>query len=469
MEHYAFEYGETYDAYLATEDDRQYFWSPGRRGVIGFVRWRRVLNVLGGLLAPAQHREELLHKFIEFVRRNQLTVNFFNVGRMEERLFRRHGFKINKCAEELIVRLDRTNWQGKDFNWLRRQENLCVRQHLRVEEIVPESDPEEYRNRIVPELEEVNREHLAGTLHGRELVVFEGRFDPWSLRRRRLFVTRRGNRIVAFVVCNPALGGDVWAIEIYRRRRDSPRGVIPFTMLQIMRQLKDEGVPYASLSSVPFLRCGPPSACDDWRYSGVSQIFWKRMNWLFDVRGIYHFKSRFRPEYREMFLATYPAMTIASMYAMGASWQLFRVSPLRLLRHLVRFCSGLKRRKELAVPAPWPERKIRRLRRQLPSPEQETVPAVGSGNAEGAARGLRCSAMACRYGFRGAKRRQSEPPDPSFGTLTTWGWSEPGSSIAATRPASSLTARLVSTLPGPRLGGRPATKPTTERDMYSRA
>ncbi len=365
MENYAFSYGQTYDAYLATEDDRQYFWSPGRKGVVGFVRWHRVLNVLGGLLTSPEFEEELLESFLEFVRINRLTVNFFNLGRREEKLFRRHKFKINKCTEELIVRLDQVNWQGKAYEWLRRQENYCIRKHLRVEEIQPQDDPQFYREVIVPELLEINREHLARTPHGRELIFFEGRFDPWSLRRRRLFVTFHREKIIAFVVCNPALAGDLWAIEIYRRRDEVPRGVMPYSMLQIMRQLKDEGVPYVSLSSVPFLRCGPPIKNDDLRFQGACQFFWHAMNWLFDVRGIYHFKSRFRPDYREMYVATYPQMSIISMFAMAASWQLFRISPWRLLRHTFQFWRSRKQRAALATPEPRPERKIRKLRHPL--------------------------------------------------------------------------------------------------------
>lgn len=374
LERYAYEYGETYDAYLATEDDRQYFWSPGRRGVIGFVRWRRTLNVVGGLLAAPEYREKLLKEFLEFVQRNRFTVNFFNLGRTEAKFFRRHRFKINKCTEELIVRLDRVNWQGKAYEWLRRQENYCVRRRLRVEEINPGDDPETYRNQVVPELDEVNREHLAGTVHGRELVFFEGRFDPWLLRRRRLFVTTEAGRIVAFVVCNPALAGDMWAIEMYRRRASAPRGVIPYTMLQIMRQLKDEGVPFVSLSSVPFLRCGPPIKNDDLRFQGVCQFFWYGMNWLFDVRGIYHFKSRFRPDYREMFVATFPRMSVMSMFAMCASWELFRISPLRLAPHVVRFLRSRHQRRSLAQPEPRPERKIRELQPSFTTVERSAPP-----------------------------------------------------------------------------------------------
>lgn len=363
LEAYAYQYGESYDSYLATESDRQYFWSPGRRGVVGFVRWRRTLNILGGLLAAPADVAELLENFMEFARLNRLTINFVNIGRDQAKLFRRYNFKINKCGEELIVRLDRVNWQGKPYEWLRRQENYCVRQRLEFEEIDPKTDSNYYRDHIVPELEEVNRQHLAGTLHGRELVFFEGRFDPWAMRRRRLFVTREAGRIVAFLVCNPALAGDMWAIEMYRRRSDAPRGVIPYSMLQVFRQIKDEGALFGSLSSVPFLRCGPPIKNDDLRFQGGCQFFWYGMNWLFDIRGIYHFKSRFRPDSRELYMATYPRMTFASMFSLLFSWELLRVSPFRLARHVVQYWRSRQQRRALVNPGPFPERKILKLRR----------------------------------------------------------------------------------------------------------
>ena len=72
--------------------------------------------------------------------------------------------------------------------------------------------------RLSDELTEVSRQHIAATLYGRELDCFVGRFDPRRLGARRLFVAEREGRIEAFILCNPCLGGAMWAIEMYRRR-----------------------------------------------------------------------------------------------------------------------------------------------------------------------------------------------------------------------------------------------------------
>ena len=94
----------------------------------------------------------------------------------------------------------------------------------------------------------------------------------------------------------------------------------------------------------------------------VCGFWWRRMNWLFDVRGIYHYKSRFRPYYREMFLATHPKITCRSLIAAAATWKLFQFNPARLARHAWDIGRRGARRRTLSEPQPRPSRVIRELR-----------------------------------------------------------------------------------------------------------
>ena len=119
----------------------------------------------------------------------------------------------------------------------------------------PDRGDANYEEEIVPQLEHVSRMHLEETLHGREMQFFVGSFDPHHLGSRRLFVASQEGRVVAFIVCNPCVAGEMWAIEIYRKLPDAPRGVVPFAIMTILRQLKEEGIKYASLSLIPLLRC----------------------------------------------------------------------------------------------------------------------------------------------------------------------------------------------------------------------
>jgi hypothetical protein len=72
--------------------------------------------------------------------------------------------------------------------------------------------------------------------------------------------------------------------------------------MHALRTMQAEGVGYASLSLCPFLRC-TPVAGDSKIYRYVANFWWRRLSAIYDMPGLFHFKSRFRPDYREMFIA----------------------------------------------------------------------------------------------------------------------------------------------------------------------
>lgn len=354
------EFGETYAAYLVTEQDREYFWCSERRGVVGFRRLGRYVNVGDGLLAAPADRELLLREFLAFAEQNRWRATFVNVPRNEINMFRRHDCQVTKCGEEPLVRLQRTDWQGKESQWVRRQENFCKRQGVEVREINPDPADVVYQGEVAPQLEEISRDHLASTLHGKDLRFFVSQFSANQLGGKRLFVARKDLRIMAFIVCNPGLDGDLWAVEVYRRRQDAVRGVIPCIMMHAMRVMKAEGVCYFSLSLAPFLRCTPVMG-DSILFRSVANIWWRFLNPVYDVRGLFHFKSRFRPDYREMYLASKPAVTVRSLLVIAFVWNLFHFNPFRLLQR----CLLHKRSAghgDLATSDGRPARLIRELR-----------------------------------------------------------------------------------------------------------
>jgi phosphatidylglycerol lysyltransferase len=365
----AFEYGDTYAASLVLERDRELFWGAGRAGVIGFRRRGRYVVVADGLLAPPDDRPQLLADFLAFVAANRWHASFLNVPRNEINLFRNLKCQVTKVGEEPLVRLQRTRWQGKDAQWLRRQESFVRRQGVEVREVVPDPHDADFRDRIAPQLDEISRDHIARTLHRRELKFFVSQFAPLELPDRRVFVAEQAGRVIAFIVCNPALAGDMWAVEVYRRRRDAVRGVIPCVIMSAMRQMQAEGVSYFSLSLSPFVRC-TPVAGDSVMFRSIVNFWWRRLNSIYDVRGLFHFKSRFRPDYREMYLAASPRITVRSLWSMAMTWQLFHFNPLRLIRHGLRLTRSAERQ-SLALPELGAERRLRDLR---PKPPRSAAP-----------------------------------------------------------------------------------------------
>ncbi len=254
LEALAFDHGTTYDAYLATEPDRQVFWGHDVPGAVAYVRAGRHVHVAGGLLAAAADKPALLEEIVRWADRDQLVLAFYNLADEDLPLVRSHGFQVTKWGEEAIVDLPEQTFGGKPFEWVRRQTNFCRRQGLAVRECDRAVLGTAAWQAIAAELLEISRARLTGTPQGNEIHFLEGRFDPEQLHRRRLFVAMQaadhgaagvaaGRRIEGFLVCNPYAGGSHWAFETYRRRDDAVR--------------RNDGLPDAR-SHVPLAERGCP-------------------------------------------------------------------------------------------------------------------------------------------------------------------------------------------------------------------
>ena len=346
VEHLAYRFGQAYDSYLVVESDRRYFWSRDRTGVVGYAERGKYVHVVGGLLAAPEARADLLAQFLRFLdERRGKSVIFYNLVTDDLPLFG-NGFEITKCGEEPIVDLASATWRGGQYEWLRRQERYCLRQGLECIEV----SPRDGYGGLADDLRALAREHAENTTHGREMTYFVSRFDLDRLGRRRLFVARGNGRLEGFVVCNPCLGGRMWAIETYRRRADAVRGVTPFIMMHAMRKMKSEGVERVSLSLVPGLRA-------EQGYEGDSvlfrwgQVLWLRsLNWIYDMRGIYHYKSRFRPDFRPMYIAARPRLTVLAIKSLFDTWGMFEMTPRKLFANVGAKLRKWGARKTMASP-----------------------------------------------------------------------------------------------------------------------
>lgn len=329
-----FHHGEYFDSYLATEPGRSEFRSSTGEGLISYARRGRYLVVGGGLIGPDHHRPQLLAEFSTYLKKNKLTAAFHNIADYELPLFREHGYQITKWGEEPIVDLEGLDWKGKPFEWVRRQTNFCRRNGLEFSEVVPSKlDPDEWSS-ILSEMLEIAELSIAQKAQ-KQMKFFEGTIGEHEIGRRRVFVARseegRG-RIEAFVVCTPMRGGEMWATELYRRRPDAVRGTIAFLFQQIFNQMKDEGVRCVGMCLDPALRCWD-------KLPGDSFLIRMGMTWgecclgmVFDVIGIRHFKSRFRPRYESRYVCVTPKASIFSILAFMHVSGLFAVNPWKLIQ-----------------------------------------------------------------------------------------------------------------------------------------
>ncbi|WP_397569948.1 phosphatidylglycerol lysyltransferase domain-containing protein [Schlesneria sp. T3-172] len=366
LEEIAFQYGQAYDSYLATEGRLRQFWLRNGSAVIVYVRLGSFVHVQGGLLGPASQHPALLNEFKAFLERKRYQATFYNVADSNLELFRRSGFQVTKWGEEPILDLPGLTWGGGDFEWVRRQSNFCRRKGLSVIECCHDSFTPSAWAELLREVQSIADECLSIKPQRSDVTFFNGSVTPQSWGRRRLFVARSDHgvgRIEGFLICLPYDAGKQYAIDTYRRRLDAPRGVVPFLMQQAVEHLKQEGVRAVSLCLCPAVRTEKLEG-DSWIIRRCLQFGFNYASLFFDMPGEYHFKSRFRPRFVPRYICHWPE---ASVWSMCSLIQLSGALNLDLNR-----LAGILWRRLV--------RPVTRRNLSTPEKQQQPNPAPGSGN-----------------------------------------------------------------------------------------
>ena len=337
LEDLLFRYGRCYDSYLGTEPNRETFWSLDRRGVVTFVRRGRYLNISGGLISPADQKLSLLMQLVGYAIANRLVLSFYNIPEDELPLFRNFEFQITKWGEEALVDLTSELWQGRAFEWVRRQVNFCHRHELVCSECDLDELSADARATVIAELREVSAAPLALKPQAAEMTFLEGSFDPSQMNRKRLFIARAdggAGRIEGLLVANPCQNGSAWVFELYRYRPDAVRGTVAFLMHQAIQRMQFENVTHVSLCLIPGLGCETPLPGDSSMVRRALVIASKYFDFLFNTAGTHHFKSRFRPRYENRYLCVWPKATLGSSWAFIRVIGVLNLNPLKLWRAL---------------------------------------------------------------------------------------------------------------------------------------
>ena len=308
-EQQAFEFGQVYDSYFATEDGWKRFRVKGRSGVVAYRRLGRHVKVLGGLLASDDDKPILLREFIRRADSFGLISSFYNITDHDLGLFRDYGFQVTKWGEEPILDLPECTWSGRQYEWVRRQTGYCRRAGITIVEHRRADMDDESWNSLLKELRAVSDALLATKPQSREIQLVEGQLEVANWGRRRLFVAySRGARprIEGFLIALPMQGGRRWSFEMYRHRPDAVRGVVPHLFHETIMRMKAEGIESVSLCLIPGLGCEEGLPGDSVLIRRALCFGKQHLNFVFDFAGLYHFKSRFRPRYESRYICRVP-------------------------------------------------------------------------------------------------------------------------------------------------------------------
>jgi phosphatidylglycerol lysyltransferase len=309
-------YGWNATAYQIVNPGISHWFAERGDAVVGFVERGLTRVVAGAPVCPPHRLDAVVAEFEQATAQRRRRVCYFGA---EERL---EGLLRVRRTHSAVLLGAQPSWNPAHWSGilaskasLRAQLNRARNKGVTV---VPMPSPEAAREAAL-------RRVLDEWLATRGLPPMHFLVEPETLSRladRRVFVARRENEIVAFLVASPVPARRGWLIEQFVRGRKAPNGTVELLLDAAVRTFADEGFEYVTLGLAPLSRHGA---------APISNPFWLRilLRWVrahgrrfYNFEGLDRFKAKFQPDRWEPVYAivNQPRFSPRRLYAVAAAF-----------------------------------------------------------------------------------------------------------------------------------------------------
>ncbi|WP_437785779.1 bifunctional lysylphosphatidylglycerol flippase/synthetase MprF [Sorangium sp. So ce1097] len=286
-------------ACLARLGDKAVLFSESGKSFLMFSVQGRSWICLGDPIGPGDEAAELLRRFRELCDEYDGWPVFYQVR--PEWLFRYVdlGLRLVKIGETARVDLGAFSLEGHERKALRQIQRKFDRPPYRFELVAPADVPP-----ILPALK-VTSDLWLRAKETREKRFSNGYFSPSYLERSPIALLRDESHILAF--CNVLMVVEELSIDLMRHRPDSPRGVMDYTLLQLLLWGRREGYRWFDFGVAPLSGFEQHRGAPAW--TRIAHI-------LFETERPYHFKGlraykeKFGPVWSPRYLAYPPGLNL---------------------------------------------------------------------------------------------------------------------------------------------------------------
>lgn len=286
------------DAWLALARDKDLMFSPSGESFVMFRARGRRWTAMGLPAGRADERRALAWAFAEAADEAGALPVFYALGAEDLAIPAEMGFVARKIGETACVPVQSFTLEGRTRQNLRTARNKLEREGCVFELCAPGSAP-------LDELRAVSDAWLAAH-QGTEKGFSMGRFDADYLRETPIALVRQNGRVVAFA--NVWRAGREIAIDLMRHASDAPRGVMDFLFVKLIAWAQTEGVEtldlgMAPLSGLEARRLAPAT-------TQIGAAVYAEGERVYGFRGLRAYKDKFDPEWRPVFLAAPPGVSV---------------------------------------------------------------------------------------------------------------------------------------------------------------
>ena len=303
-------WGDSALDYFKSWDDKVFFFSSTRQGVVSFGQTMSSAVALGDPVAasPEEFRQ-VLTEFLDFCDANDWGVAFHQTPATHLPEYAEAGLTAIKIGEEAIVNVMSFTLQGRAMKALRSSINRLEREGYRSVLLTPPLSTE-----TLARLREVSDEWL--DISGRRERGFTlGQFTEDYLRECPVMAIEdaEGNLLAFANIIPDGVKGEA-TIDLMRRRQDLANGVMDLLQVRLIEHFRDAGYQRYSLGMAPFVNVGdtPGSPVIE----KAIRLLYEDVGRMFSYKGLHSYKAKFMPDWEPRYLiygseTSLPAIVLA--------------------------------------------------------------------------------------------------------------------------------------------------------------
>ena len=275
--------------------DKSLFFSPSRRSFLAYRAAGGVALVLADPVGPEEDIESTVRDFAGFCNDNDWSPAFYQTLPDFLPQYERCGFARITVGEDAIVDLRKFTLEGKQKKGLRDAVRRVERLGIQVRHYDPPLSDD-----LIAQLKGVSDDWLR--IPGRRERQFTlGRFEPDYVRSSPVLVaTSPAGGVQAFVTIIPSYRKGETTIDMMRRRRDAPNGLMDFLLVKQMLLSRDRGFERFSLGLAPM--SGLSDKKDASAEERAIHFFFQHLNVIFSFTGLRAYKAKFATDWEPRYL-----------------------------------------------------------------------------------------------------------------------------------------------------------------------
>ena len=300
---------------IILEDDKQYFFPKSCEGVIGYTIINNIAIVAGEPICKDNNINNILLEFKNVCLDNSLSACFCQVSAKYKKILEDADFIVQEYGKEAIIHLDTYTISGSKTSKIRWANNKMDKLGIKVTEYKPLIERNE---KIEKQIVNVSNEWLKMKKSG-ELSFMLGTISLDRPFDRRYFIATNSEGIVlGIIVCFPYESQKGYFIDITRRSKEAPLGIMEKLTIDVCKILKEDNVKEVSLGLAPLADIQGGNSIESRIIYKFFKFIYINMNSFYGFKALYDYKKKYNPSAWESRFIAYSseAAMISIGYAM---------------------------------------------------------------------------------------------------------------------------------------------------------